>query len=673
MTFGQVRAVKRVLLIMFLGSLGYVSYRVFHGVKARSNDSASDVSGTAKAVSREIEIEQLDSEGRTSWTLKAAESIAQTETSQQFRDVEIRFEAGDEKVPVLVTAERCEVHKDNSVYLEGNVVVRDDTSLRLEAETLRFQRAPDRIWTTDSVRYFRDGFEGDAGDMSYLLDSGLLELGNDVSMTLQNEGAAPVHVRSERASVNRELRLVQFVDTVRVRQSNRRLDSNDLQVYLNESNEEIERIEAYENVDFRMDVAADDVSERDSEAERPRASLTAEPGTKQLLTDRLEMFFRPGGEHLERARAMEGGRLVATLPEGARKGYHKDLESYTLAFDFDEEGRLTVLRGRGGVTLVLTPAAGDANAERKIVTARSLEADFDPMSGELLEARCDRSVTFEQGSVRAQSELGTFRALESVLVLEEEPRLWDEKANLEARRIRVNVDTGDLEGEGDVRSTSDRSGQSESGFGLFPTSGRDPVYFVSDHLQYDRTKDRAVYTGSARAIQGPNRIEANTIEILQAKGELSAEGRLRTVLLQKVAAPESPTEPTVTDAERLHYRSAANKLEYRGGVAMRSQEMRLTGESVDVTLKSGGGEVAEIFAEGDVDIETSTGKAGGDTAKYLPDDESLTVHGEKAWLESDGKLTEGKQLTFFTGNDKIFVDGREQTRTKTTYSSKPRL
>jgi len=84
-------------------------------------------------------------------------------------------------------------------------------------------------------------------------------------------------------------------------------------------------------------------------------------------------------------------------------------------------------------------------------------------------------------------------------------------------------------------------------------------------------------------------------------------------------------------------------------------------------------EVREVLAEGEVTIETAEGKAAGDHAKYLPEQESMTVLGESARLENAGKLTEGKQLTFFLTDDRILVDGRELTRTKTTYSSKPRL
>lgn len=661
MTFGQIRFVKRMLLVTFLGIGLYVGRYVWEGVRAREGSPAPESDEPDSPVSREVAIEQLDSEGRTAWTLKAAESIGRTESAQQFRDVEIRFDAGEEKVPVVVTADQCEIQKDSSVYLEGNVVVRDDTSLRLEAKTLHFQRSPDRAWSTEPVRYFGKGLTGNAGSMSYKLQDGALELEGGVTATFHEDGDAPLRVESERASMRRRRHFVQFVDTVRVRQANRALDCNDLQIYLDEENENVERMEAYEGVDLRMDVA------ESATAESSSASLSSEAGTKRLLTEKLEAFFRPGGEDLERVRALEGGRLVMKLPEGAREGYHKDLEGYTLVFEFDEEGRLDVLRGRGGVTLVLTPVASDAEA-KKVVNARQLEAFFDPVSGDLREAVCEKAVTFDQGDVRATAEKGTFRNLESKLVLEEEPRLWDQKASLEARMIEIDVVSGDVEGTGSVRSTStDSSGSA----GLFPSESDEPVYFVSKRLRYDRATDTAVYTGEARGIQGQNRIEAGRIRLLQGAGELSAENGVKTTFLQK--PKDGAPELTVTDADTFLYRSKEERLQYQGGVSMRSKAMTLKGKKVDVLLEPDSREVREILAEGEVTIETPDGKAAGDYAKYLPEQESMTIQGQNAHLENAGKLTEGKQLTFFLSDDRILVDGREQTRTKTTYSSKPRL
>ncbi|MGH9335569.1 MAG: LPS export ABC transporter periplasmic protein LptC, partial [Vicinamibacteria bacterium] len=626
MTFGQIRFVKRMLLTLFVVLGIYVGMQVWHGMRGREARPSAEIEEPDTPVSREVAIEQLDSEGRTVWTLKAAESTGRTETSQLFRDVEIRFDAGEEKIPVVVTADHCEIQKDSSVYLEGNVVVRDDTSLRLEATTLQFDRNPDRVWSGEPVRYYREGLRGGAGSMSYALVDGILELDSSVAMTLQETGEAPVRIESESAIMRRRDHVVQFVDAVNVRQTNRSLECGDLQVYLDETNENIEHMEAYESVDLRMNVADGEIVT----AGASKSSVSSEPGTKRLLTEKLEVFFRPGGGEIERLRALEGGKLVMRLPEKARQGHHKDLEGYTLAFEFDEEGRLEVLRGRGGVTLVLTPAAGGTEP-RKTVTARQLEAYFDPVSGDLGDAVCENAVTFEQGDVRATGEKGTFRNADSLLILEEGPRLWDEETSLEAKVIHVDIVSGDVAGMGNVRSTSSQSGGPAR---LFPSESDEPVYFVSDDMRFDRARDTAVYTGTARGIQGQNRIEAERIEIHQGKGELSAGGKVKTTFLQKVgeSASGEPAEPTVTEAEGFLYRSEEEKLAYDGGVEMRSKEMTLRGLKVDVVLQPGGNEVSEVWAEGEVTIETADGKAAGDTAKYLPKEESMTVTGASARL-----------------------------------------
>jgi LPS export ABC transporter protein LptC len=678
MNIGQIRFVKQVLFLTFLGCGAYVGYHVWDGVRNRGASATEILDEPESATSRLVELEQLDSEGRTAWTLKAAESVGRTDSVQSFRDVEIRFDTGDGETPIVVTAEDCEIGANSTVHLEGNVVVRDETTVRLEANTLEFGRFPDRVWSEEPVRYSKQGLSGTAGSMHYIIKRGELDLDGGVRMTIQEEGDAPVRVESVAARMRRNQHWVDYIDKVRVRQQRRTLEANDLQLYFDEANEELVRVEAYEKVVLQMRVpsaqtagADEPASDEDGDVSDSRFAPSSEPGVKRLETDRLEMFFRPGGQHLERARARDGGRLVMRVPRDSA-GYNKSLAGHVLAFDFDEQGQLTALRGRGGVELVLTPRGGEGGDE-KIVRSRELDSDFDPITGELVQARCLRAVEFEQGDVRAAAERGVFRAADSKLILTRSPRLWDTRANLEAEKIEIDIDSGNVEGFVDVRSTS----LGDSGGGsLFPAAENEAVHFVADHLVYRRADDVALYSGSARGFQGGNRIEAETIQIHQQNGDLVAGGGVRSVFLQRLvddsSSEHSSAKPTVTRAKSMHYRAAKDVLEYREDVQMRSEDMVMQGASIDVILAKGGGDVIEVAARGDVTIETTEGKAAGDDARYLPEDESMTVSGEKAWLENDGKLTEGKQLTFFLTDDKILVDGQEQRRTKTTYTSKPR-
>ncbi len=666
MTFTQIRIIKWTLLVLFLVCTGYVVQHLREGMRSTTVAALDIPDEPENVTSRQVQLEQLDSEGNTAWTLTAAESVGQTESGQQFRNAEIRFNSGADGTPVVVTADLCHVRRDSSVHLQGNVVVRDNTSLRLEAESLEFRRFPDRVWSSEPVRYFKDDIVGDAGSMSYIIKRGELELDDGVDMILNPSSEAPLHITSKSAFMNKTRHWVQYIDQVEVRQRSGFLTCNDLHIFLNDDHTGIEKIQAFENAVLELKVSNEDDSQMSG-------ALTAEAGSKRLSAERLEMNFRPSGENLERVRALNGGRLELRLPKNATKGYNKDLTGHTLAFDFDEQGELTKLRGRGGVTLVLIPLNGDEDA-RKTIRARQIESDFDPLTGDLLDARCTRAVVFEQGDVRATAEEGHFRAADSKLILTKSPRLWDPRASLEARRIVVDIETGNVRGIRDVRSSS-AGGSGVAG--LFSSTEKEPVYFVADHLSYDRSRELAVYTGGARGFQGRSRVEADTIQIFEKTGDLIAEGHVRTVLLQELVKSEDgdedgPVEPTVTNAASLHYRAVDEMLEYQDEVEMHSKEMTLRGDRVEVRLSKGGIGVEEVYAEGEVAISLTGGKAAGAHARYLPNEQKMTLQGEQAWLQNDGKLTEGKQLTFFLSNDKISVDSQEQNRTKTTYSSKPR-
>ncbi len=677
MTFGQIRVIRWGLFFLMLASVSYVGSFFWRGFGTPNASRRGDIDEPASPTSREVELEQLDSEGRTAWSLTAAESFGQTEAGQIFKDVAIRFNAGDE-TPVVVTADHCEIKSNRAVHLEGNVVVVDDTSLRLEANTLEFRRFPDRVWSTEPVRYSKTGFSGTSGSMAYTINRGELYLNDGVAMTYSEDGDAPVDVQSRSATLMRNRHWVQYIDDVRVVQANRRLNANDLQIHLDDTDQFVTRVEAFEAVDLRLRVASAPRSATDETEDEDvgssvdaSAALTSEPGSKRLLTERLEMDFQEGGETLSRVRALDGGKLIMLLPEEATDGLDKTLEGNLLAFEFDENGELIEVRGRGGVELVLTPR--NSGEETKIVRSRQLESEFDPRSGDMIRAECSRSVSFEQGAVRATADLGVFEAKASRLILTESPRLWDPTANLLADRIELDMESGDVTGEGRVRASGRIASE---GVGVFPGSGSEekrPVHFVSDHMAYSRASDVAKYRGAARAFQGENRIEAESIEIHQKTGDLIADGSVRSVFLQ-MANPDDPAKPvpTHTRAEGMVYRAKEQIFEYRVDARMQSSKMTLSGASIDVKLSAEGGGVQEIVASGEVAIETAEGKASGDDARYLPKDESMTITGEEAWLENAGKVTEGKQLTFFLTDDRILVDGQEQNRTKTTYSSKPR-
>lgn len=712
MTPIQLRLVRWSLSLVFIAFGSWVGFYLHAGLTRTTGTVTPDefAESGERAVSRDVQITQLDSDGEVVSVLRAARSEGRTETSQLFSDVEIEFAAGDDETPIRITGDHCELRADKSMYLEGNVVVRDDANSRLEAATLHYRGGPERAWSDDPVRFFREFSRGSSDKMRYYLKRGNVELEGHVRMVLVESGEDPVRVRSQNALMRRNQQRIRFIDDVFVRQNERSLRANDLVLHMRDGNEQIEMAEAFEQAELLMNIPApepaelaefdlaqtqeegdsdeslgDPSSDEMAEAEESAPEDSTEfsvrdPGKKRLTGDHLEFVFQPDSDKLQRVRAVDGGRLSFEPPEGADDGLQRVLDAHLIAFDFDEEGQLNRLRARGGVTMTMTPVDGLSGP--RVLTARQLEADFDPVTGDMTQASCSNAVEFTQGPLRATGERGTYDLERDELTLEDEPALANETASLEADVIVIESATGAVVGTGNVKSTSnDRSGPA-----MFPGGGKstEPVFFLADRVDYNSVDDHATYAGAARGMQGENTIEARQIELYGSRGELFARGNVRTVFYQtmtgaeeagsgeEASAPAEPPKPTITLAKRFTYESAKRVMQYRREVDMRSPELSVTGDQVDLKLGEVGDSVEEVEVNGGVVIKTADADAEGDYAKYLPASDEMRVTGDSAKLRTGDKLTLGKQLIFFLSNDRVLIDGLEENRTKTTYSSKPR-
>jgi LPS export ABC transporter protein LptC/lipopolysaccharide transport protein LptA len=689
MTLNQIRLVKRLLAVVLVSFSALLAYQFLAYYNASKRPSSVALPTNQKApMARGVEIFRLDEDGETVFELRAAESVGRTEGTQTFRDVEIRFNAGKtEPIPLTVTGDFCEYDVESSaVHLEGNVVIIDGEDLRIEAPTLDYRPKPKRVWTDDPIKYYHRGLSGEAGGLVYQVAGNAFELGEGVAMTFTPEdGGLPVYVESVWAKIRRRERLIRFIDDVRVRQGPYRLRSELLRIHMTEDEGGVEQLIA--DRDVRMVFDSPSEPPHDDAAPGRGVRPLDEAGRKRLTSERLEVDFRPDGSTMKRMRAMNGAKLTLEPPGASDKkpGMRRQLEGNTLIFQFDEEGRLIVLNGRGGVALTLEPEGGKPEDVR-LVTARELESRFDPETGELRMVKCSHQVKFSHGDLHAEAEEGLYRAQRELLTLTESPRLWDASAELEAEEVRIQVVTGGVEAIGKVRSTM--TAASSSSIGFLPGKEEDAVYFLAEHLMYDRSQDLAIYSGRALGFRGSSRLEAERIALAQTKGELEATDSVRTTFPQKPSpslgnqgAPdaeddqdsgggrkETALQLTHTRAGHLLYRSRDGLLTYTKEVQMRSGDFVLRGEKIDVQFDEGGEAIKQIDAEGDVEIETITGKARGEKATYVPDREEVHITGELATLEDGDKLTEGKELTFFLSDDKIFIDGREERRTKTTYS-----
>ncbi len=64
-------------------------------------------------------------------------------------------------------------------------------------------------------------------------------------------------------------------------------------------------------------------------------------------------------------------------------------------------------------------------------------------------------------------------------------------------------------------------------------------------------------------------------------------------------------------------------------------------------------------------------KVTGQRATYTPQDEKIVVEGEIVLLTGPGQQAQGRTLTLHVGDDRILVDGRDESRTETVFRKEP--
>ena len=128
------------------------------------------------------------------------------------------------------------------------------------------------------------------------------------------------------------------------------------------------------------------------------------------------------------------------------------------------------------------------------------------------------------------------------------------------------------------------------------------------------------------------------------------------------------TRPVTIRAERLEYFDEGRKASYRGKVVLQTENTTLQADKLDVyfTDSNGGGtsEVDRAIADGQVKVVQPMRRATGEHAEYKAGEGKIVVTGGSPTLyDAEKGFTTGQRLTFFIHDDRLFVDGGDETPT----------
>jgi len=388
--------------------------------------------------------------------------------------------------------------------------------------------------------------------------------------------------------------------------------------------------------------------------------------TRLLRAEVIKTLMRPGGNELAVIETHTPG-VVEFLPNRPEQRKRR-IEAERLWLHFAEGNRIETFRATQVATRTEPTAASERPGEPTLTSSQDLLATFDAASGDLVGLEQWGDFRYQEGSRRAAADKGTLDETAKTVALTGQARLWDETGSTAADELFLEQTSGDLTATGRVRTT--RKPESKPGSGLLESG--EPIHAAAERMAVTGKRAKIVFEGEAVIWQGADRLEAPRIEIDRAGGLLHASGGVWSRFLEKGTparqrnGPATPFYVTVRAAELL-YVEKDRLAHYRGGVRLRRGPLEVAAEQLWAYFLASKPEDSQdrlerALAEGSVRIvenragRTRTGT--GASAEYLVAEEKVVLRGTPARLADSARgATEGEQLIYFAGNDRLLVEG----------------
>ena len=173
----------------------------------------------------------------------------------------------------------------------------------------------------------------------------------------------------------------------------------------------------------------------------------------------------------------------------------------------------------------------------------------------------------------------------------------------------------------------------------------------------------------ARLWQGPNIVEAPTINFDRNKRSLQAQGsqggQVASVFVQKDKSGK--LTPVNVTSDKLSYVDSERKAIFSGHVIVRSQDTTIDSDTVQVFLLAkknqadaqSASQLDHIESQGDIKIQQGARRATGKRLVYTAADEKMVLTGTQnerpSIFDAERGQISGDSLTFFTHDGRVLV------------------
>ena len=402
-----------------------------------------------------------------------------------------------------------------------------------------------------------------------------------------------------------------------------------------------------------------------------KTSAGTGPEKKTLTAAEVRFDFRPDTHSLKDAETGGPGTLLVT-PADSKTG-EKVINAGQFFMTFDARSRIESLRGLAPTQVLFRPpATAPAGTTTQQTQADSLDAVFDVGTQTLREVRQTGDFQYRDGDRQASADNAHYDAQTQTMLLLGHPQVWDTNSRVKCQKITIDMRTNTSIGEGKVQAVHLPSPPPGAPVASTPAL---PTNVLADRMVARKQSQTVHYEGHVRAWQGTDVVESSALDVYRAQKRVSSGSQVVTSFLQPAAAVSEPgaappppggTRPVTVRADFLEYLDQGRRARYHGNVRLVTESTTLQSDRLDVYFTQGdtveGSEVDHAEADGHVKV-TQPGRIGsGGHAEYYAGPGKVVLTGGPPSLVDDKKgSTTGQRLTFFIHDDRLFVDGGEQS------------
>ncbi len=214
-----------------------------------------------------------------------------------------------------------------------------------------------------------------------------------------------------------------------------------------------------------------------------------------------------------------------------------------------------------------------------------------------------------------------------------------------ADQFDLNQETGHIWAFGNVRS-------------LFHDKGN-PVVITSEQMQVTPESGWINYSSNPRMIHSSSSITGEIIRYNYQNQQLVAEEEVESIF---DGTDEDSDETYRVTANHLRYQSEKHRALYEGQVEVSMRDLVVEAPSVEFVFELENSEqLKEMIAWGGVRITGEAREAEGDRAVHFPSQEKIVMTGDPARVFESGEgKASGRTLTFFTGDERLLVEGPQR-------------